>query len=217
MADLTTGEIEDALAGTPWRVVLGRLRAHFRTPDFVSALAFVQRVADEAELAGHHPDVELQHGYVALSLVSHDVARLTDRDVLLARRVAQVAVELGVEQAPGAPQAVEIAVDTTDDSRIRPFWAAVLGYDAAPDDEDALADPHGLGPQVWFQEADAARSGRGRLHVDVSVAVDEGPGRVEAALAAGGTLVTDEHAPSWWVLADADGNEVCVSTAAGRD
>lgn len=217
MADLTTGEIEDALAGTPWRVVLGRLRAHFRTPDFVSALAFVQRVADEAEAAQHHPDVELQHGYVALTLVSHDVARLTDRDVVLARRLAEVADELGVEQAPGAPQAVEIAVDTTDDSRVRPFWAAVLGYDAAPNDEDALAEPHGLGPQVWFQEAEVARPGRGRLHIDVSVAVDEAQSRVDAALAAGGTLVSDEHAPSWWVLADADGNEACVSTAAGRD
>lgn len=217
MADLTTGEIEDALAGTPWRVVLGRLRAHFRTTDFVSALAFVQRVADEAEAAQHHPDVELQHGYVALSLVSHDVARLTDRDVVLARRLAEVADELGVEQAPGAPQAVEIAVDTTDDSLVRPFWAAVLGYAAAPDDAQALADPHGLGPQVWFQEAEVVRPGRGRLHVDVSVAVDEAQSRVHAALAAGGTLVSDEHAPSWWVLADADGNEVCVSSSAGRD
>lgn len=217
MADLTTDEIESALAGTPWRVVLGRLRAHFRTPDFVSALAFVQRVAQEAEAAEHHPDVELQHGYVALSLVSHDVARLTDRDVSLARRIAEVAVETGVEQAPGAPQVVEIAVDTTDDARVRPFWAAVLGYDAAAEDEDALADPHGLGPQVWFQEAEEARHGRGRLHVDVSVPVDEARSRVDAALAAGGVLVSDENAPSWWVLADADGNEVCVSTAAGRD
>lgn len=217
MADLTTDEIESALAGTPWRVVLGRLRAHFRTPDFVSALAFVQRVTEEAEAAEHHPDVELQHGYVALSLVSHDVARLTDRDVSLARRVAEVAVETGVEQAPGAPQVVEIAVDTTDDARVRPFWAAVLGYDAAPEDGDALADPRGLGPQVWFQEAEEPRSGRGRLHVDVSVPVDEARGRVDAALAAGGSLLSDEHAPSWWVLADADGNEVCVSTAAGRD
>lgn len=122
-----------------------------------------------------------------------------------------------MEQAPGAPQAVEIAVDTIDDSQVRPFWAAVLGYDPAPDDPEALADPHGLGPQVWFQEAEVVRPGRGRLHVDVSVAVDEAQSRVEAALAAGGTLVSDEHAPSWWVLADADGNEVCVSSAAGRD
>lgn len=217
MTDLTTGEIEAALAGTPWRVVLGRLVAHFTTPDFASALALVERVAEEAEAAGHHPDVTLGYGYVALSLVSHDVERLTERDVDLAARVARVAVELRVEQAPGAPQAVEIAVDTTDDARVRPFWAAVLGYEAAGDDPDALADPRGTGPRVWFQDSDEVRTERGRLHVDVSVPVDEGPARVEAALAAGGRLVSDEHAPSWWVLADADGNEVCVSTAAGRE
>lgn len=217
MTDLTTGEIEAALAGTPWRLVLGHLSAHFATPDFTSALALVERVAQEAESAGHHPDVTLRYGYVALSLVSHDVGQVTTRDVDLARRLARVAVELGVEQAPGAPQAVEIAVDTADDARLRPFWAAVLGYVAASDDPDALADPRGAGPRVWFQDSDLVRTERGRLHVDVSVAVDEGPARVEAALAAGGRLVSDEHAPSWWVLADADGNEVCVSTAAGRD
>jgi 4a-hydroxytetrahydrobiopterin dehydratase len=36
--------------------------------------------------------------------------------------------------------------------------------------------------------------------------------RVAAALAAGGTLVEDRFARSWWVLADADGNEACVCT-----
>jgi 4a-hydroxytetrahydrobiopterin dehydratase len=42
-------------------------------------------------------------------------------------------------------------------------------------------------------------------------------GSFAAAIAAGGHLVTDEHAPAWWVLADAEGNEVCVATLKGRD
>jgi len=37
------------------------------------------------------------------------------------------------------------------------------------------------------------------------------------ALSAGGRLVTDEHAPAWWTLADAEGNEVDVATWMGRD
>lgn len=41
--------------------------------------------------------------------------------------------------------------------------------------------------------------------------------RIAATIAAGGHLVTDEHAPAWWMLADAEGNEVCVSTWMGRD
>ena len=53
---------------------------------------------------------------------------------------------------------------------------------------------------------------RNRIHIDVIVPHDVAEGRVTAALAAGGTLVTDKYARSWWVLADADGNEACVST-----
>jgi len=49
------------------------------------------------------------------------------------------------------------------------------------------------------------------------VPIDEGPKRVEAALAAGGTMVSDARAPAYWVLADADGNRSCVCTVAYRD
>jgi 4a-hydroxytetrahydrobiopterin dehydratase len=41
--------------------------------------------------------------------------------------------------------------------------------------------------------------------------------RVKAAIAAGGHLVTEQNAPAWWVLADAEGNEACVATWMGRD
>lgn len=64
---------------------------------------------------------------------------------------------------------------------------------------------------------DARRTTRNRLHVDVSVPHDQAEARVAAALAAGGRLVTDQNAPTWWVLADAEGNEACVATWLGRD
>ena len=64
---------------------------------------------------------------------------------------------------------------------------------------------------------DARRTGRNRLHVDVSVPHDQAEARIAAALAAGGRLVTDQNAPTWWVLADAEGNEACVATWLGRD
>jgi 4a-hydroxytetrahydrobiopterin dehydratase len=51
----------------------------------------------------------------------------------------------------------------------------------------------------------------------VWVPYDQAEARIAAATAAGGRLVTDEHAPAWWVLADAEGNEACVSTVSNRD
>ena len=61
---------------------------------------------------------------------------------------------------------------------------------------------------MWFQPMDAPRPERNRLHVDVYLPVDQVEARIEAAVAAGGTVVSDAHAPAWWTLADPEGNEV---------
>jgi 4a-hydroxytetrahydrobiopterin dehydratase len=55
------------------------------------------------------------------------------------------------------------------------------------------------------------------MHIDVWVPHDQAEARVKAAIAAGGRLVTDEHAPAWWTLADPEGNEVDVATWMDRD
>jgi 4a-hydroxytetrahydrobiopterin dehydratase len=60
---------------------------------------------------------------------------------------------------------------------------------------------------------DAPRRERNRIHLDVAVPHDQ----AKALIAAGGRLVTDAHAPKWWVLADAEGNEACVATWVGRE
>ena len=83
-------------------------------------------------------------------------------------------------------------------------------------------DPSGQVPGLWFQQpheegpklpdSDLEQ----RWHFDVWVPIDEGERRVRAALEAGGTLVSDAAAPSYWVLEDADGNRHCVCTRAGR-
>jgi len=64
---------------------------------------------------------------------------------------------------------------------------------------------------------DAPRPQRNRIHVDVTVPHDEAQQRIQAALAAGGTLTYADEAPAFWVLADAEGNEACVCTWQGRD
>jgi 4a-hydroxytetrahydrobiopterin dehydratase len=96
-----------------------------------------------------------------------------------------------------------------------PFWQAVLGYRKVGDED--LVDPQGRGPSFWFQQMDAPRPQRNRIHVDVAVPHDQAEARVAAAIAAGGHLVSDNHAPAWWTLADAEGNEADVATWMGRD
>jgi 4a-hydroxytetrahydrobiopterin dehydratase len=117
-------------------------------------------------------------------------------------------------------QVLEIGIDALDAAAIRPFWRAVLGYADEPGRSgpwDGLIDPLGQGPAVWFQRMDAPRPQRNRIHLDVSVPHDEAEPRIRAALAAGGRLINDAEAPAFWVLADAEGNEACVTTWQGRD
>lgn len=63
---------------------------------------------------------------------------------------------------------------------------------------------------------DPPRTNRNRIHFDITVPHDVAQARVAAALAAGGRLVSDHRAPAWWVLADVEGNEVCVCTWQNR-
>jgi len=193
-----------------WRFVLRGLHATFRLGSFTAAASFAADVAQLADLADHHPEIDLRYpGVVHVVSTTHVLNRTSTHDVDLARLVSGLAKQVGAISDPRAAQAVEIAIDTVDADRIRPFWAAVLGY---RDVDGVLVDPRRIGPPMWFQRTDTPRSERGRFHIDVSVAHDEAPARLEAALAAGGRLVTDRFARSWWVLADADGNEACICT-----
>ena len=194
-----------------WRVVVRIAEARFRAPSFPAAGQLVAAIADAAEAADHHPDVSLTYpGVVRVALTTHAIDGLSSHDVDLAHHISQLATDAGATAEPMAAQVVEIAIDTMDADRIRPFWAAVLDYREQPD--GSLSDPRGFGSPVWFQQMDEPRTERNRFHLDVSVPHDLAPQRLDAALAAGGTLVTDEHARAFWVLADAEGNEVCICT-----
>ena len=205
-----------------WRILLQGVEAWFAAPSFSEGAEFVQEVARAADEADHHPDVELRYpGKVHVRLTSHDVDGLSTLDAALAGRISQLAAERGIPAEPRASTRLEVAIDAIDTDAVRPFWAAVLAYvDESPDVDGvvrALRDPAGIGPAFWFQQMDAPRSQRNRIHIDVTVPEDEVEARVEAALAAGGTLVSDAAARSFWVLADAEGNEACLCTWQDRD
>jgi 4a-hydroxytetrahydrobiopterin dehydratase len=197
-----------------WRVLYGRAHAYFRTGSFARGVALVDAIGVLADAADHHPDVDLRYTGVTVRLVSHDIDGLSTRDVNLARQISAAARELDAPADPSAVQHVDIAIDALVRADVMPFWRAVLGYEQAGDED--LRDPHGRGPSLWFQQMDAARTERNRIHLDVAVPHELAEARVAAALAAGGVMVNDEHAPSWWVLADAEGNEACVATWVGR-
>jgi 4a-hydroxytetrahydrobiopterin dehydratase len=78
-------EALDILPG--WHLESGHLRREWSFPDFVSALAFVEQLGALAETHGHHPDLELGWGRVALTLFTHDANAITDKDIKLAKEI----------------------------------------------------------------------------------------------------------------------------------
>jgi 4a-hydroxytetrahydrobiopterin dehydratase len=71
-----------------------RLRKTFRFPDFVTALAFVNRIAEVAEREQHHPDILLAWGRVSLEIWTHAIGGLSENDFILAAKI---------EELPGGP------------------------------------------------------------------------------------------------------------------
>lgn len=212
----------NAVSGLGWRYVLGEFRTQVLTGSLPLAADVAARAAAVAGAQGHLR-MDVREDRVVLALQTAAVAWVTPHDVELAHRISAVVGEfrLTTQAGIGGPgrcvQVVEIGIDAMDIAAIRPFWQAVLGYVDEPGAWNGLVDPAGQGPAVWFQQMDAPRPQRNRIHFDVSVPHDEAHQRIAATVAAGGTLVYDAEAPAFWVLADPEGNEACVTTWQGRD
>jgi len=220
---LSRQEASDAVTNLGWRLVLGELRTEVLTGSLPLATDVAARAASVAGAQGHLR-MDVRADRVIFSLQTAAAGWVTERDVELAQRITAVAAELRLDTVSaggGRPvQVLEIGIDALDAAAIRPFWQAVLGYVDEPGRSgpwDGLIDPLGQGPAIWFQRMDAPRPQRNRIHFDVSVPHDEAEPRIQAALAAGGTLLRDTEAPAFWVLADAEGNEACVTTWQGRE
>jgi len=216
---ITPGQFHEAAGVEDWRVLGDGVCTYFRTGSFAAGARLVHAISQLAGLEDHQPDVDLRYEGVTVRLITitHDYCGLSERDVELARQISAVARELGVPADPSAVQTVQVTIDALVGPEVMPFWRAVLGYRDRGDSPEDLIDPHGRGASLWFQQMDAPRPQRNRIHIDVWVPHDQAEARVAAAIAAGGRLVTDEHAPSWWTLADAEGNEADVATWMGRD
>ncbi|MEO6881537.1 MAG: 4a-hydroxytetrahydrobiopterin dehydratase [Mycobacteriaceae bacterium] len=201
-----------------WRLLAQALHARFRTGSFLAGVRFAQAVGEAAEAVNHHPDLKLTYPFVDASLVSHDVGCVTRRDVALARRISEIARAQGVAAEPGAVAQVELALDTAAPSAQGPFWAALLTGDAEAVHGDDVVDPGGRVPLLWFQPSaqSPAAGPQQRFHLDVWVPHDVAENRIALALDNGGTLVDEDSAPTFTVLADPEGNRVCVCTSVDR-
>jgi 4a-hydroxytetrahydrobiopterin dehydratase len=219
-------EASQAVHDLGWRYLLGTLSTSVAVDSVEESLrvAELARVAAGADADGHL-HLDLRPGLAWLTLHDEEPAAVSTLDLDLAGRITTALREAGHDPLPTSPeghaiQTVEIGIDALDIPSVIPFWRAVLDYVDEPGQSgpsEALIDPLGRGPAVWFQQMDAPRPQRNRIHFDVTVPHDEATARLANTLAAGGTLLDDAHAPAFWVLADPEGNEACICTWQGRD
>jgi 4a-hydroxytetrahydrobiopterin dehydratase len=196
-----------------WAYLLGGLQTRIHTRNFATGLAVVNAIGAAAEEMNHHPDLTLRYTQVDVRLTSHDEDGVTDRDIRLGRAISSIANDAGVQLDSSSVSRLELALDTPARELILPFWSAVLGMEhpPGPGSGDEVRDPADGLPTVWFQES-GSEEPRQRWHLDLWVDPAQVQPRIDAALAAGGTLVSDAEAPSFWVLADPQGNRACLCT-----
>jgi 4a-hydroxytetrahydrobiopterin dehydratase len=88
MSVLSPEMVQEKLGSLPqWKLEGKEIVRHYQFPDFVAAMAFVNQVAEKAEKAGHHPDIDIRYNKVRLGLVSHDKGGLTERDMKMAQTI----------------------------------------------------------------------------------------------------------------------------------
>jgi 4a-hydroxytetrahydrobiopterin dehydratase len=92
MAVLTDPEIKNALTSLPgWQQNGKAIQRVYEFPDFKSAMVFVNKIAEAAEQANHHPDIDIRYNKVTMALISHDSGGITQRDVRMAGKINQIA------------------------------------------------------------------------------------------------------------------------------
>jgi 4a-hydroxytetrahydrobiopterin dehydratase len=93
MSKLSNSQIDDALRSLAgWERRNEALARIFEFASFTPAMDFVNRVAEVAEAANHHPDITINYNKVTMLLTSHDTGGITQRDLRMAARISEIAV-----------------------------------------------------------------------------------------------------------------------------
>jgi 4a-hydroxytetrahydrobiopterin dehydratase len=192
-----------------WRVTGSGPQAVYRASSLAEAGRLLPPIIAASERVGVAPDVDVRAtGVVVRIPFAGDGIPAAARE--LAASISRAAADLGLAADPSLVQSVGIYVAQHSQVDARPFFLAALGYEALGD-TDAL-DPLRTGPQLAFNPITGDVPARGRTHFDVFVPADQAQARVDAALAAGGRLVDDSHAPAWWSLASPDNHGVDIAS-----
>jgi 4a-hydroxytetrahydrobiopterin dehydratase len=191
-----------------WKVLAYETCTHFRTGSLAEGVALTRAVERLVESSSRQPDLDLRTNGVTVRLKGTKKGELGEDDLALAADISAAARALEIPVDLTGLQSFQIAIDALDIPGVMHFWEAVLGYVQIG---DILVDPHFEGPVFWFQQMDAPRPQRNRIHVDLYLPEDQARARVEAGLTAGGRVVDDANVPEWWTLADPEGNEVDVA------
>jgi 4a-hydroxytetrahydrobiopterin dehydratase len=155
-------------------------------------------------------DIDVRPEGVVVSVPYRGPDGIPASAVAFAAAISLVATELSLSPDPTRVQSIGIYVAQHSEADVRPFFTAALGYEPFGD-TDAI-DPLRSGPQLAFNPITGDSPSRGRTHFDVFVPADQVQLRVDAALAAGGRLVDDSHAPAWWSLASPDNHGVDIAS-----
>jgi 4a-hydroxytetrahydrobiopterin dehydratase len=182
----------------------------FSAVSLSGAAALVEPVVAAADRLGVHPDIDLRPEAVVVRVPYRDPQGIPAAAAAFAAEVSRAAAHLGLTPEPSRAQSINIYVAQHSEADVRPFFQAALGYEPFGD-TDAV-DPLRSGPQLAFNPINGDVAARGRTHFDVFVPADQAQARVDAAVAAGGRLVDDSHAPAWWTLASPDNHGVDIAS-----
>jgi len=204
-----------------WRVLGDGANAYFRTGSFAAGARLVHAISELPGIDDLQPDVDVRKDGVTVRMVAfiEGYGGMLRSHVELARKISAVARKLGLTADPSMVQSLLVIPGAIARSEVMPFWQAVLGYEPRRDSPaEDLVDPRGRTVPFWFEQMrEPRRDGGGAIHIAVWVPYEQAEARIAAALAAGGRMVRDEFAPSWWTLADKAGNEADIATTKGRD
>lgn len=207
MSDQGWQEFLEAEGLEDWVVLHGGPTAVFQTETLTEAATLAHAISQLPGLNGTPAHMSLVTKSLTIRL-TREVSKVESEHLAIARQISKIAKSLGAIADPRQVQEVQFAIAAKPDAVDLGFWRAVLGYQPMLD--DAGIDPLGVSSTVWMQELDSDKALRHAMHLDVSVSQEQANTRVEAAVKAGGVVVDDSQAPSWWVLADRSGNKVCV-------